>query len=289
MRSFAVCVMCVVTLAMAAAAGAVEIVLSSSVFDGGGGLAPGKDTCANGSIGQSMAGFVGSPRMLHWSGFWAGETTTPTSAASLSSLRQMASGSYISLSGTLAASSAGDLSPFFYVEAADRSAGMRVNPLQGQVAGLERGSTVNVIGTLNTLASGERQISAPVVILAGKLTEPAALGMPSYSVGGGDFGIPPGTGQYGVTGGTGLNNVGLLVSTWGVVKFSSNGYFAMTDGSLGDNQLAVLVYVATDRLSSTPATGRFVCVTGLSSLLLDRSSQRQRYILPRDDKDVTVY
>jgi len=61
------------------------------------------------------------------------------------------------------------------------------------------------------------------------------LGVSNRAIGGGDF-LIGGVGQAGVTGGTGLNNIGLLVRTTGKVKLIApdNTFFTINDGSAAD-------------------------------------------------------
>ncbi|MHB9037314.1 MAG: FG-GAP repeat domain-containing protein [Armatimonadota bacterium] len=114
------------------------------------------------------------------------------------------------------------LADCFYIESQDRANGIRVyshsiTPQSGYLA--------TVIGTMSTLASGERCIdSYSMQQVPGLLIAP--LGATNKSLGGGAFGL-----QQGVTGGIGLNNIGLLLKTTGSVTQTDNGWFMITDGS----------------------------------------------------------
>ncbi len=147
-------------------------------------------------------------------------------------------------------------SDHFYVEAPDRSCGIRVN-----MAGHGRlpGDGADVNGVLKTNLDGERYIEASAVSLAGSgAIDP--LEMIGRSVGGTD-----GAGQPGVAGGVGLNNIGLLVSTVGKVTHAESGFFYVDDGSApadgsGFAGIRVLPFVL-----SVPAENSHVAVTGASS------------------------
>ena len=105
--------------------------------------------------------------------------------------------------------------------------------------------------------------------------------MNGRSLGGGDFGDPP-LGQYGVYGGVGLNNVGLLIGAFGRVTATdfANKRVEITDGA------GVTVRVDTTALRTPPSLGQYVTVVGIMSL--DKpAANRLRLIMPRSDADVT--
>lgn len=90
-------------------------------------------------------------------------------------------------------------------------------------------------------------------------------------------------GQIGVANGFGLNNIGLLVKTWGRVKStdSQSNSFTITDGSNIDLKCLVPTYV------SLPLPGQYVCVTGISSC--EQPSDRvNKLLLIRKQSDVEV-
>ncbi len=154
----------------------------------------------------------------------------------------------------------------FYIESTDRTFGicvMGVNP------GLTVGQLVNVGGTVQTLDSGERYIFAlePTVAGAGDITP---LCMTNKSLGGGAYGTVTGQKQAGVTNGTGLNNIGLLVKTTGKITNSSGQpeSFMIDDGS----GVGVKVY------GTVPSDKTYVQVTGISSCEVD-SGNVDRVIL----------
>lgn len=150
-----------------------------------------------------------------------------------------------------------------YVEAADRSSGIKVVPLNDSVfpAGLHEGALASVVGTLKTAANGERYVEALNVKTGGDgPIEP--LGITSKSLYGGDFfyTADSGSGQRGMTGGIGLNSVGLLVTTLGKVTAAGVGQFQMTDG------YGMPITVALSSDADSPKPGVFVLATGLVSM-----------------------
>lgn len=177
--------------------------------------------------------------------------TSPTEA------RAAVDNAKITLVGSVVSASFAD---HFYVEARDRSGGIRVDMASH---GRSPGQGVDVSGTLKTNADGERYIEASALSPAGDGTiDP--LQMIGRSIGGDDH-----VGQPGVTAGAGLNNIGLLISTAGKVTHSESGFFYVDDGSAGtDNSGFAGVKVLPCGLS-VPAANSHVVVTGVSSCFKD--------------------
>ncbi len=110
----------------------------------------------------------------------------------------------------------------FYIEAEDRSCGVRV---EKAAHGVEAGDKVNVTGILKTNADGERYIEASSVEVTGTGSiRPVFIN--SRAIGGSGWFYNPstGAGQCGVVDGLGLNNIGLLVTTWGKLNYLGGGY-----------------------------------------------------------------
>ena len=150
---------------------------------------------------------------------------------------------------------------WFYVEDPFRSSGIRV---QKASHGLTPGTKAFVLGTVLTDSNGERYVAASSVASEGAGTvKPLAL--KCGSVGGGDWLYDSGAakGQRGVEGGVGLNNIGLLVTTFGRVvqvdPSSPAAWFVIDDGSGVDVKCVVPSGVAIN------PSWRYVCVTGISS------------------------
>jgi len=249
----------------------------------GGGMMSGGGYGINGTVGQPAAGFTKNTSFLHWIGFWAGEVPTPVVVPTIAAAKLLADRTFTCVSGKIATSTEGDFSGSFYLEESNRSSGIRVAFPIGAVSGLVRGkSVVSVLGSMGTTSAGERQITACIIVITS--TNPLAigsLGMNNRTLGGGNLGIPP-LGQYGVLGGTGLNNVGLLVTTWGRVTATGGGYAVIDDGS------GTPVRLDTSTLADPPEVSDYISVIGISSLYKP-GADRLRLVLPRTDLDISGY
>lgn len=163
---------------------------------------------------------------------------------------------------------------------------------------LQVGSLVVVSGATGLAASGERCIENASVTVVGT-GEVAPLSMRNRLLGGGPFffSSSPPAGQQGVSGWNwflgepqgmeGLNNLGLLVQTWGRSVKAGSGYFVLDDGSgmeLGDPEHPG-VRVELPIGVAFPPVGSFVTVTGISSCY--RSGEHlYRRVLPRSSEDI---
>ena len=249
--------------------------IKSSSINCGGGVGTSSAYTVNATAGQAAVGFSTSQSFIHWAGFWAGEIPTPTVAATPAAAKMLADGAFISIAGKIATTSSADFTDCFYIEEMDRFSGIRVSVPTAAINGLNRGSVVNVIGTMATAGSGERQISGPVVIIVGTHAPLGPLGMVNRSVGGDYL-----NGQCGVIDGNGLNNIGLLIQTWGTVIGSPAQSLLVNDGS------GTPVMLDTAWLASPPEVGSYVSVVGVSSIPI--SGNKARLIIPRNSDDVIV-
>ena len=144
---------------------------------------------------------------------------------------------------------------FFYVQEEDRSAGIRV---QSTAHGQTVGSRISLLGTLMTTSYDERNIELAAVCPAGTGSA-VPLAMNGPAVGGGDWcpwEFPFTGGQRGITGAFGLNNIGLLIRTWGKVTQTAATGFLMDIGA------SQLVEVAAYDAWTVPEVGSLVMVTG---------------------------
>lgn len=165
---------------------------------------------------------------------------------------------------------------FIYVEKADRSSGIRVETDESIMVG----SRVSVAGIIRTKAlTGERYIEAsPPSPEASGLLLVLPVGMSNRALGGAANGL-----QGGVTGGTGLNNIGLLVTVWGKVLTNDFDHFIVDDGSGNTAKCMVPGDV------TMPSVNAYVSVTGISSSEASGGDIRS-VILLRDKRDiVTIY
>lgn len=146
-----------------------------------------------------------------------------------------------------------------YVEKAERAWGVRLVDQEGVYPA--PGTEGEISGTLRTSPDGERYIEIESVYDTGSGSV-APLGMPNKMLGGADWNHDPGTGegQRGVTGGVGLNNIGLLVRTTGVCTYVDAHTFTIDDGS------GVTVTCVTPPTILASTAWQQVAVTGISSI-----------------------
>ncbi len=154
---------------------------------------------------------------------------TATSVATISDAWAFADGVPISLTGkAVTAAFAGDS---FWIEEANRSAGMRV--AYASTSGAWKDRLVTVVGVLDS-AQKPRTLVASSVQDVGPASPPIApLEMILRGVGGSAFNAN----TLGITNGSGLYNIGLLAAVAGQVSFAdnttdpNNRYFFVNDGS----------------------------------------------------------
>lgn len=144
----------------------------------------------------------------------------------------------------------------FYIEDSNRAAGIRVDC----GSHLQEGQKVTVFGVLGLSADGERVILSPVIEPGHDGTIIQPLGMACKYLGGADLGFTPG-----ITGGVGLNNIGLLVRIAGTITVGLDDGFFLDDGSnLTDETNIVGIRVWTGQ-SGTPFEQMTTTVTGVVS------------------------
>jgi hypothetical protein len=169
----------------------------------------------------------------------------------------------------------------YYVEDSNRACGIRVSG--GPTPNI--GDKVRIAGTI-TAQSGEAQINATSCAVSGTGSV-ATLGIPNKLLGGGAFDT-----QRGVTGGFGLNNIGLLVRTWGKVTQIGTDHLYINDGSnLKDgtstgSEQNIGIRVICD--STGYQSGQYIAVTGISSCFKTDSDALARRILTRSQQDIQV-
>ena len=255
--SLAIAVAVMVMLSLAPVYSAISI--DGYVIGSGGSAMSGGTYSLNGTVGQAVVGSMTGGTYLLQSGFWytVGSEEPAVEIANLREAKTQADGTVVHASGKKATTDPSDFATYFYIEEPNRNSGIRVVPL-GVTGTLVRGVTIDVTGTMATTPAGERYIDQATVIASGTPAPLGPVGMVNKTVGGSTVGTPP-AGQYGVPGGTGTNNVGLLVRVWGKVLSSGSDYLIIDDGS------GVSLRVDTTGAPSVPTTG-YVLVTGISSL-----------------------
>lgn len=190
-------------------------------------------------------------------------------AMTLSQAKTQPKGATINFSGIVTFASGG----VSVVEEPNRSCAIRVFWSGGLVV---EGTTVDVTGTVAVTTQGEACISASDVQVTGSASL-APLFMCGKVLGGTDFFYNSGSperGQKGVYGGTGLNNIGLLVKIIGTVTAvepkptGKPPYFWVNDGS----GVGVGSYQGICVTQSQPLdlqVGDYVHVTGVSTCYRD--------------------
>lgn len=159
-----------------------------------------------------------------------------------------------------------------YLEDYDRKAGIRVEKAAHGLTATDL--RASVVGTVQTNPDGERYVLASSVAAAAGHSVITPLGMNGRTLGGGSFlDSATGTGQQGIAGSSGLNNIGLLVRVWGrVVAIESvaipglPSWFTIDDGS--GRQIKCVAEDGSPVISPT-WQGRYAIVTGVSSCELD--------------------
>ena len=184
---------------------------------------------------------------------------------------------------------------FFYIEADDRTCGIRVEQVENC---MYAGARVSINGTMMTSSNGERCISANEVILidSGSIQP---LIVPNKSVGGGEFGMQEGTWSWRwirqpdrtrlhlLLPCEGLNNTGLLVKTSGIVTTWGRDWFYINDGSNVEDGTGIFgVYVDAPEMT-IPAQGAYVSITGISSCDY-YDGKLMNVLLPRSQEDIEV-
>ncbi|MGQ9455364.1 MAG: hypothetical protein ACUVRS_10630 [Armatimonadota bacterium] len=140
-------------------------------------------------------------------------------------------------------------------------------------------------------------VASAVMLLAGISLSafadgPAPIAFSNKDVGGGPLN------QYtpGVEGGIGLNNIGLLIRTWGRVTFvdTINKFFYINDGANRDDGSGHIgLRVSYDNLApgntiEPPPVGSYVAVTCICSTWLNPADKIHPNLRPRRQDDITV-
>ncbi|MCX6345462.1 MAG: DUF6345 domain-containing protein [Armatimonadetes bacterium] len=174
---------------------------------------------------------------------------------SVSEAKLLTNGDPLALLGQVVTVSQSD---YFYVENSERTTGIKViSDAQPGING-----AVAVYGTAGTIHN-ERCVNATSAQVVKSADAIKPLGTCIRSIGGVASGIPP-QGQTGVTGGTGLNTIGLLMRTAGKVTEQFPGEspkrFILDDGS--PYKLTCLCLSGV----TLPSVDDFCIVTGVSSI-----------------------
>ena len=170
----------------------------------------------------------------------------------------------------------------FYVEDSNRSSGLRILFSQN----VTPGDLAEITGQM-VLDNEERTLQATSVSsTAGNRSGiPTALYLNNRSVGGGNFFWNQNgedCGQRGITRGSGLNNIGLLIKTSGAFTYVDASTFTIDDGSGVD-----IKCVVPDDVALNPGW-TYVSVTGISSCEKD-GVELHRLLRVRSQSDIMPY
>lgn len=146
---------------------------------------------------------------------------------------------------------------YFYISEPDRVAGVRVRSTAASPA---IGTSVEVMG-FTRIVFAEREIVADEIIELGAATAIKPLAMANARLGGSAFHYQPG-----ISGSSGLNNIGQLVITWGrVTKVIGSNYYIDDGSSVKDSYPTLGILVRGGDVGLTPPrVGQYLEVTAIS-------------------------
>lgn len=212
------------------------------------------------------------------------QTAIPVSTAA--EAKRKSDGQAVVLSGAVVSRIWGGSPWVAYVQDANRASGIRV---EGTGTAPAAGNRVTVNGVLSSY--GPERMLVGTASVTGNPGEPSALAGNTRSLGGAGFEYNPGppvSGQQGVAGGTGTNNIGLLVRIAGGVTRSQQGedFFYVDDGAALDDGsgLAPGVQCIASGLTK-PSAGSYVVVTGASGAI-SIGGQTQRCLRVQRQGDI---
>ncbi|HET6452942.1 MAG TPA: Ig-like domain-containing protein, partial [Armatimonadota bacterium] len=144
----------------------------------------------------------------------------------ISEARAQTDGTGLALEGKpVVAGTASTMDDAFYIEEADRSAGLRV----AWLSSVQSGEMATILGTIgNNPTTGERELTAEQVWVGGDAPTVGPIFMTNLALGGESPTDEPYTNA--VTGAYGLYNVGMLVTIVGKVVYVGDDYIYIDDG-----------------------------------------------------------
>ncbi|MEN6372407.1 MAG: right-handed parallel beta-helix repeat-containing protein [Armatimonadota bacterium] len=174
---------------------------------------------------------------------------------------------------------------FYYVQDINRTYGIRIEQLKGTLPQVNQIISVN--GVLGTTTDGERcLLSYETPSVTGQET-PKPLMITCKYIGGGDYSYDSAakTGQKGVKGSFGLNNIGLLVTVCGTVADidTANKKLYINDGSA-----TVAVYYGSITLPSDVVKGAMIKATGACSCYRLDNENLSPLILLKDSNSIAA-
>lgn len=168
---------------------------------------------------------------------------------------------------------------YCYIQEIDRSAGIRV--VSGST--VNQGELLTVSGKIG-IAGGEMEIQAETVAATPDSTNIKKMALSNRLLGGSSFGL-----QSSIRYASGLNNIGMLIKTWGRITRIGEGYLYIDDGSglkdgtstEGEENIGVKVICDPTEYE----VGDYLSVTGISSCF-EMGNDLMRRILTRGSGDI---
>ncbi len=167
-----------------------------------------------------------------------------------------------------------------YIEESDGSSGIRIDGVSPAP-----GNLVSVAGILGTSSDGERYIGNATCQSGGPAAMPFIPLLRTSDLGGAALNSR----TPGVTGATGVNNIGLLVSIAGKITHVDTDFVYIDDGvGLEDGSGFIGVRVDKTGLTKVFTQGKHAVVTGISSIK-QLGSNYIRVLRAGSDDDVVIY
>ncbi|MHB1459602.1 MAG: hypothetical protein ACYC0V_22045, partial [Armatimonadota bacterium] len=171
-------------------------------------------------------------------------------------------------------------SGFFFMQEAGIGSGIRVDT--SIQTWPQPGQEVSIASYEVSTSSSQRVLTASANdITLGTAGTVAPVGVNNRSLAGGAFNVL----TPGATGAFGLNNIGLLVRTWGRTTDVQSNYLYITDGSDDLGVKVDLTQGGGNPISHNLQVGDYAAITGIS-LLESSGSDLVRVIKPRDSDDL---
>ncbi|MCX6345994.1 MAG: S8 family serine peptidase [Armatimonadetes bacterium] len=179
-------------------------------------------------------------------------------------LSSIASSNQVMVINGVITSGSADLIDRLYIEQEDRACGIML-PFSTMPAGFAEGDRVDVFGTMATI-NGERAIQnaniSKIISDPPQSTQPLKpIGFSTKLVGGSRHGF-----NSGITNGKGTNNIGLLVTVYGKITASGWTYFYIDDGAKKKDGSGFTGLKIISNDFDQPLEGKYVRVTGISSI-----------------------
>lgn len=280
-------IMCAAILAVCVTGARADLTVAGTI-DAGGAVRTSPSYVLVDSLGDMSGDMSSSP---NWQ-FAAGDLYPDFQVPQIASQRMDPNYQIVQVYSAVVTAGVEDFNNTFYVEDLDALGGIRVDRGFLTSVTASRGDWVDLQGPLFTSTSGERylRLQSLTTRFAGE-PMPNIWSIRNASLGGGPAGSVPG-----VFGSYGINNVGLLVRTWGRVTYvdPSGAFFYIDDGSPindgsglpGATGVRVLLSgLAVGNAIPAPQAGEYLLVRGISSTQ-NIYGHIVRALRPRDASDI---